>query len=413
MNKAIQHISALLLAGVLVSTTAISSFAESTVYTVQDLAERAYTKDINHTILDRTLTSLWKQRNSALAGSKQVQAQLDLIERYKTLKSKPSSELSIAEIIELTQYRAIFGETPPVYTGQEMLDLFIKNRDFGHASILLEYKKLEAQLNLIKPTLEKAVYDLGLQYIETQENLKLQQSYLEIQKKQLSAQQAKLKLGQISKNQYDLAQLNYQSTAYQINSLENAVSLMKLSFNKLVGLDAKADLQIKDDYLISENYKLETVDAYLKKALENRSEVTTAAFELTTKQSQYETIKQYLSDKLLEDMLNYEKDYIVAQNNYLVAKDNVTEDIIDLYNALVQQDQVLKNQSKVYAVKLQNYKNSSLLFKQGKLSSSDFELLTYQYNTAYNQYKSENRKMGQLLKHMTYATGIGTSSGGN
>lgn len=398
------------LVSVIVATGSLSFAAVNEIYTVSQLVEKAYDIDLNHITIERTLDDLWKQRNELLGVKNQIQDTLDALEKYKVLYKK--NTLTIEDQRNLMIYKAMFGEKPPEYSGQEMLDLYIKNRDFSHANLLLEYTKLENTKNLIKPTLEVNLYNLAMQIVELRDTQTLQKQYESIQKQKWVASKLKYDKGLISKAEYDKLSNETSILMYQIRQLDNNLASLELQINKLTGLDLNSKVTYTNEFLISESYKLKTISEYTNMALINRNEVKNAQLTYDTDKMELEIIKQYLSDQLLTDSINYTNDVIKSESELKLAKANVQKEIVSLYSELIKQDQLLKAQSKVYQKEKKSYDNSKLMYEKGLISKSDFELLTYKYNAAYNTYKTTNRKMGLLLYKMEHATSIGPSSGG-
>lgn len=399
--------------GMIMLTSLSANAAQSDTYTVKQLVDLAYAEDNNHVTIDRTLEELWKQRNSALEGSKQVQELLDSLSRFRTLYEKKASTLTMEEKLTLDQYKAMFGEKPPEYTGQEMLDEYIKNRDFGHANLLVEYQKLENTKKLILPTFEVNIYKLSVQIVELKETYELQSQYEVIQAKKLAEAKAKYAKGLLSKQEFTKMESEYKILTYQMLQLKNNLESVQFQMNKLIGKDLDTSVNYTNEFLISENYVIKPVTEYVSMALTNRAEILNAKFALETDQMELKTIQTYLQNGLLTDSLTYKNDVIESENNLKLTQSKIEKEIVSLYSEIVKQDQLLKNQSKKYQQELKSFQASKALYSKGLMTKSDYELVTYKFNAAYNNYKTVNRKMGQLLYTLERSTNLGPGTGGN
>ncbi|MBI9014989.1 MAG: TolC family protein [Clostridiales bacterium] len=402
----------------LLSIIFTGSFAfadENTIITVEKAIEMATEDSSNIDKIDDSIEKLWKNYRAAIEGKNKIQESLNTIEKFRELYEKKYDEkeiLTLEEEIELKAYTNIFGKLPPVYSGQEMLDNFIKARDFGYYSLYAEIQKLKNTRKTINPSMEAGVRNLYNQVIGLQNTLKLQEEYLAISKEKHEATQMKYDVGQVSAYDVKISELNLNVLEKQIEQLQINLDTLEMNFNQLIDAEVTMKYVLEDTIdSVEDIYAVEPLhnelDVYLADAIQNRSEVKNARISLGVKEREDSIIKMYLTNELLTDRVNADIALIKAQNDLEVAEASVKDNVSDGYIQTLTYWNDYQFSIESLKIKQNNYEDMLKRNELGQVIDSDLALVKYQVTMAEDAVKTNLRNYLNSIDKMEKATGIG------
>ena len=344
--------------------------------------------------LSDSITDVWEQRNHMLGLKQEIQKQLDMIARFEKLYEKKYEDgetLTPMETAELQGYQMALGDEPPSFTNQEMLDQFIKQRDFPHEQLLVTYKQLKNQRALLPDQLETGVRELYVNLVDLRETLEGQQLYTSNLKNQYGSAQQKFELGQISSQDLLISKNNYLIQKLSMEKLERTEKILALNFKKTIGLSLDQPVKLISNMVVFSTIDLQSIEYYEGLALDNRVEVIDAKNVFEMEKREADIIEAYLDNPLTTDRLSYDAAVIDAKNAYESAVLDVKEDITKGYFVTAE---ALED----YEIKLDEYKRSvddlkdkREMFKLGMIDKNTLDMVEFSYEMSKNALLSSRR----------------------
>ena len=391
-----------------------SVFAESDI-TIDQAIELATEDQSVLERIDSTMQKLWDNYNAAQERKKQIESTLASLEAFEELYEKKymaGESLTPEESIELEGYIKKYGDEPPNYTNQEMLDLFIIPRDFGYKSAYAEIQKLRNTKQTVIPSIESNVRELYNQVISFQSTLDLQESYLTLNIAQHEEMILNYELGEIKSEDLILSEMSLSIMTMQVEQLTNNLDTLKMKFNKLIDVSITEEFVLIDTLSSVEDiFAAEplhnSLEVYLDQALMNRAEIKNARIDYEIKEREDSIIKDYLSNELLTDRVSAEVALVEASYNLEQAEALVVDDVSDGYVTMMTywNDYSLSVES--YQLQVDTYEHIKTQYELGQISSMDLYFADYQLEQAINKVESNLRNYMLSIEKMAIASGIG------
>ena len=391
-----------------------SVFAESDI-TIDQAIELATEDQSVLERIDSTMQKLWDNYNAAQERKKQIESTLASLEAFEELYEKKymaGESLTPEESIELEGYIKKYGDEPPNYTNQEMLDLFIIPRDFGYKSAYAEIQKLRNTKQTVIPSIESNVRELYNQVISFQAALDLQESYLTLNIAQHEEMILNYELGEIKSEDLILSEMSLSIMTMQVEQLTNNLDTLKMKFNKLIDVPITEEFVLIDTLSSVEDiFAAEplhnSLEVYLDQALMNRAEIKNARIDYEIKEREDSIIKDYLSNELLTDRVSAEVALVEASYNLEQAEALVVDDVSDGYVTMMTywNDYSLSVES--YQLQVDTYEHIKTQYELGQISSMDLYFADYQLEQAINKVESNLRNYMLSIEKMAIASGIG------
>ncbi|MBI9014182.1 MAG: TolC family protein [Clostridiales bacterium] len=408
----LKKMSALIIAFLL--TINCSVFAESEISIDQTIELATEDQSVLERI-DSTLEKLWDNYNAAKERKKQIESTLASLEAFEELyekKYEAGESLTVEESIELEGYIKKYGDEPPNYTNQEMLDLFIIPRDFGYKSAYAEIEKLRNTKQTIIPGIESNVRELYNQVISFQAALDLQDSYLTLNIEQHDEMVLNYELGEIKPEDLILSEMNLSIMMMQVEQLTNNLDTLKMKFNKLIDVSITEEFvlidtlsSVEDIFAAEPLHK--SLEVYLEEALMNRAEIKNARIDYEVKEREDSIIRDFLSNELLTDRVSAEVALVEAAYNLEQAEVLVVDDVSDGYVTMMTywKDYLLSVES--YKLQVDAYEHMKRQYELGQISSMDLSFADYQIEEAINKVETNLRNYMLSIEKMAIASGIG------
>ena len=397
----------------IILTLVFSSFvyAEEETLTVDKAIEMATEDQSSIEDINDAIEKMWDGYYAAKAGKRQIEATLSTLDRFEELydkKYKDGESLDAFETMELEGYQLAFGDEPPNYTGQEMLDNFIRTRDLTWKSVYSEIQKTKNQRSTIMLSIEKATRDLYNQVVSLQTTLSQQEVYLGISRTQHEQLVLKHSLGQVSDADLKNSEQNLMILEKQIEQISINLDTLEMNFNSLI------DATVTQKFIFTDTVDTLTVepthkklDEYLEAAIINRVEVKNARIDLGVKEREDSIIKNYLKNELLTDRVNADIALITATYALEQAEVTVIDNISDGYISMMTYWNDYQLSLESLELSKNNLADIEKRFELGQVTQTTVDLTTFSVLTAENTVKSNLRNYLNAVDKMDKASGNG------
>ena len=397
----------------IILTLVFSSFvyAEEETLTVEKAIEMATEDQSSIEDIDDGIEQLWDLYYIYKDAKRQVENTLDTIERFEELYEKKYEDgdtLDAFEKMELEGYQIAFGKKPPHYTGQEMLDNFIKTRDLKWKTVYADIQKTKNQKSTVMLSIEKATRDLYNQVVSLQTTLSQQEVYLGISKIQHEQLLLQHSLGQVSDADLKNSEQNLMILEKQIEQIGINLDTLEMNFNSLIDAPVTQKFVFTDtvDTLTVEPTH-KTLDEYLEAAIINRVEVKNARIDLDVKEREDSIIKNYLKNELVTDRVNADIALITATYALEQAEATVIDNIADGYISMMTYWNDYQLSLESLELSKNNLADIEKRFELGQVTQTTVDLTTFSVLTAENTVKSNLRNYLNAVDKMDKASGNG------
>jgi len=397
----------------IILTLVFSSFvyAEEETLTVDKAIEMATEDQSSIEDIDDGIEQLWDLYYIYKDAKRQVENTLDTIERFEELYDKKYEDgetLDAFEKMELEGYQMAFGNKPPHYTGQEMLDNFIKTRDLKWKTVYADIQKTKNQKSTVMLSIEKATRDLYNQVVSLQTTLSQQEVYLGISKIQHEQLLLQHSLGQVSDADLKNSEQNLMILEKQIEQIGINLDTLEMNFNSLI------DAPVTQKFVFTDTVDTLTVepthkilDEYLEAAIINRVEVKNARIDLDVKEREDSIIKNYLKNELVTDRVNADIALITATYALEQAEATVIDNIADGYISMMTYWNDYQLSLESLELSKNNLADIEKRFELGQVTQTTVDLTTFSVLTAENTVKSNLRNYLNAVDKMDKASGNG------
>ena len=224
-----------------------------------------------------------------------------------------------------------------------------------------------ATIENIKCDIEKLYFNL----LQAEKLTEINKDNLDLSKELYNISKKKLDLGVTTKQEVlnsELNQINAQNDYDQsIKNLKNA----KMLFNTNLGYDVLQDIKLTDELKYKE-FKVESIDDAVNKALENRNEVKSAEFNYELEKFNMEVVKGEYADityKYREQAVKLEK----AKQSFEDAKKNIEMEVRSNYLEMLQKEEEIKKGQKSLELAKEGLRLAKLSYEAGVGVFTDLE----------------------------------------
>lgn len=392
-----------------------TSFAEETVIeiNVEDAVTSANADTAAVDGIKDAIEMLWDQYKMADAAAKQIQDYLDVIKKFEKLhdKKEEGESLSFQENAEYKIYQQMFGDEPPKYTKQDMLDNYIKNRDFPKQSIYAEIKKLRDTRDSIPTSIELGVRGLYAQLLSLQNAIATQEDLLAINESRHNSLKLKFEAGTVAEYDLIVSGINLEIQKLEIEKIRNSFKILELNFKQLAKLDLAVEYVYEDTLNVEDIMVVEPIhnelDYYLGKALVNRAEIKSAQYDNVVKVSEEIIIKHYLINELYTDRVNAKLAVDETVDAMLSAEASVTQNIYDGYTEVISYWNDYEYNLEAYRVASDSYDDFALMYELGQIVNDDLSMIGFQLKIAEDNIETSIRNYHDAVYKLEKATGLG------
>lgn len=405
-----RKIISIMLIVMIISSLGIISFANENSVSLTDAVNMAIENTDAINDLEDQMEDMWETHNDMLTLKNQMEDMLTALRRYEDLYDKKYVEkeaLTPFEEQKLAGYQMMFGKTPPKYSGQEMLDKFIKNRDFPHYQTWVGYETMKNNKKQLPITLEASVKELYVNILNLNDMINSQNLYTNILEDKYESAKLKYELGQISAFSLLNEETNYKIQKLNYEKLDRQLKTLKLNFNKLIGIDLKTDAELTSKLYDFRKIELNELSFYENSAVENRMEVINAKLNYDMESREANIIAEYLSNPLTNDRLTYDSDLIDAENELDEAILDVKEDVTKAYFETLQSLDDYNSKIDNYLMKTRDLNEKRSMYEKGMLDKNTFAMIEFVYNMAKDSLVSSRRTFNLNYEKLENASSFG------
>jgi len=394
----------------MISSLGITSFANENSLSLTDAVNMAIENTDSINDLEDQMDDMWEQHNDMLAIKNQIEDTLTALSRYEDLYDKKYVEkeaLTPLEEQKLAGYQFAFGKTPPKYSGQEMLDNFIKRRDFPHYQMWVGYETMKNNKKQIPITLETSVKGLYVNILNLNDMISSQNLYTNILEDKYKSAKLKYELGQISAFELLNEETNYKIQKLNYEKLDRQLKMLKLQFNNLIGVDLKIDVELTSKLYDFRKIELNDLSFYENSAVDYRLEVINAKLNYDMESREAGIIAEYLSNPLTNDRLTYDSDLIDAENALDEAIIDVKEDVTKAYFETLQSFDDYNSKIDNYLMKTRDLNEKRSMYEKGMFDKNTFAMIEFVYNMAKDSLVSSRRTFNLNYEKLENASNFG------
>ncbi|MCL2163460.1 MAG: TolC family protein [Oscillospiraceae bacterium] len=280
-------------------------------------------------------------------------------------------------------------------------------RDLSYDRFNLNIMQIEHNQEIQKKSIEYGVYAQYAGIAQLQSSLVLQRKSLKNTENTLETAKKRYELGDISKAEFDKAQIAYDKAVLEIASSERSLKSQVTSFNKTLGENLNTTYSDFDISLLAPKASNRSINYYLDKATSARSEVILAAERKRLAEAEAEYYKAvYKSERTFE---RYEKIQAAdeAVLEYELAVNAVESDVRSAYKQLL----ALRGSSPYYQRQVEitqdSYERTQTMYELGMVTLSAVDAAALQVNQAELQLLNNRISIWTQQKLLETICGIG------
>lgn len=360
--------------------TPMSSFADVTRYTLDEVFTKSLENSKNMYELDYNIVKIEDGIRQAKAGAKKVEANLDDLQEFRKLyKNEQLGRLTDpVDQMTLAGYQAALGETPPYYTYEEKYNMFYYNSEVVPFNLDISLKKLLNTKEQAESQIKNAVYELYNNYLMLNSVLEINENYLDLMNRQYDDALVKYNNNQVSQMELDITKLNRDNQEKEVNKTKLNIDKIKFNLNKLMGndIDEEFDLDFTPRSYGFENSLSET--EFAKLALENNIDLKNAKYDVQSKEHEIDVMDFYIDDfkrQFRDLMTDYEDSKLtVSKLEY-----DIRENVIYGYNDMTYKGKLVELNKKTSLQKSKEMDKYNNFYDTGKIKMSDLMGVELQY----------------------------------
>jgi|LGOV01.1.fsa_nt_gb hypothetical protein len=395
----------------MISSISVISFADSVVsISLTEAVNKAIDTTDSIDDLDDQMEDIWEQHNDMLQVKHQMEDMLTALSRYEDLYDKKyvdKEALTPMEEGTLMKYQKMFGETPPKYSGQEMFEQFIRNRDFPHYQLWVAYEQMRNNKEMIPIMLESNVKELYVNILNLKDILVSQNDYTNTLKEKYEAAELKYELGQISAFELLNEKTNFLIQKLNNEKIENQLIVLELNFKKLIGIELNSQIKLTSKLFDFRNIELEDISYYESQAITNRMEVIIAKLNYEMESREADIADDYLLNPLLTDRLIYDSDKIDAKNELEEAILDVREDVTKAYFAVEESHEDYNLKVDDYFKATIDLNSKRVMYEMGMIDKNTFSMIEFAHGMAKNSLISASRILKLNYEKLENASSFG------
>ena len=332
---------------------------------------------------------------------------LEMDDRYKVLIADEDSwdeEYHAELIFELEMYRNMKYKE---LTSDERREL-INIRDMGYERFNLNLKRVDNNVEIMRNQLMYAAYAQYTGIAKMQAAIILQQEAMDLQLKNLTVLKARYEIGSASRIEVENAELSYLKAEIDMRKQKRSMTSLLTGFNRLVGENLATDYQDFDRSQLKPPKRDEPVEAYLEKALENRSEIIMAAEELSLAQRQAELYETEITNfRTLDDRQDVYQAAAEAVITYDITVQDVEAEIKSAYKQLVALRGVTRYYESQIKTAQENCERTQVLLDMGMTTAVNVDQVKMSLAQAEMQLENNLIDIWQQRKKLEIISGIG------
>lgn len=360
-----------------------------------DAVKLGVANNANLTSLEISINKMWRVTNedkSFKEISESTQFELDEIDEYYKLSEKKRffDNLTRFEEEQLVKYKDKYGDAP--YYKETIYDNYLNGKAFSNYSSWLQVLNLKDNYATSRARLEgdiQAKYYNLLYFVEV---CKYQEDSLKTMEKQYSGIVLKYEKGLVSELDKYKFELELNKKRMEVKKQTRRKEVQELLFKQLCGIDRFRNIELTDvNAGLNKEYKLDTYQKYLDKALTDRSEVVNAKLQAEVYKKELEYYDKYIRKQYVFARTNLHQQLEDAE--FAITKNilDVTSDIQAAYTDVKSVHRQMEIEKRNAQTKKDDYIIAEKKYSQGQISLIELWKSKDEANSAEMLYKNAQR----------------------
>ncbi|WP_313560199.1 TolC family protein [Ruminiclostridium cellobioparum] len=323
-----------------------------------------------------------------------TQKDLDNIDEYYKLVERKIlyDNLSFFEEDQIIEYKKEYGDIPPPYSRQNLLESYFNGRAFSSYSSWLQVLSLKDSYNTNRAKLEgdiQAAYYNLLYFNELYQSLEDSFNTME---KQYSGMVLKYEKGLVSELDKYKFEVELSKKKLQLQKSKRNREYQELVLKQICGIERSQAIELTGKEAgLNKEYKLDTYKNYLDKALAKRSEVVSAKLQLDVYKQELEYYDKYIRQQYTFARTNLQQQLEDSEFAVTQSTLNITGDIQAAYTDAKSVQSQLEIKKRDSQNKKSDYNIAEKKYSQGQLSLVELWNAKDAANNAEIEYKKAQR----------------------
>ncbi len=242
-------------------------------------------------------------------------------------------------------------------------------------------------------------------------NINIAQKSYELQNQRFNKAVKEHKNGTISEAERLTIETEYKKQGIELSKLKRTLENLEMSFKRQLGISIDTDITLVP-YKTNTDYRIDKYENYLKRALINRSEITTLKMDLKAAEIELYTFNLIYSFEFSNTELDLYKRNMELQipniTNQIKEKQiEVEQELKSAYADFVDKRKTMDNSKMSLESEKKSFEASKLLYKSGSLSSMDYNAAAISLEIAQSDYDTKVRDFDYAIYKFKNSCSIG------
>ena len=364
---------------------------------MQDAIKRGVDSSSQLYSIDLSIKQLWRVTDEDKSFRDLLtitQKELDEIDEYYKLliRNQFYDNLNNIEDDELQKYKEKYGDIPPPYSRQNLLENYLNGRVFSNYSSWLQLLSLKDTYDTNRAKLEGDIQAIYYKLLYLNELYQSLEDSFNTMEKQYSGMVLKYEKGLVSELDKYKFEVELNQKRLQLQKSKRNREYQELVLKQACGIERSQAIELTSrDAGLNKEYKLDTYKNYYDKALLNRSEVVNAKLQQEVYKQELEYYDKYIRQQYAFARTNLQQQLEDAE--FAVAQKvlDVASDIQAAYTEVKSVQSQMAIQKRNAQSKMSDYKIAEKKYSQGLISLADLWNARDAASSAEIEYKKAQR----------------------
>lgn len=379
--------------------------------TLKDATQLAVKNSGQLTRLGKTIKKLRKVYAGSYAIDVLNTDRYIMVDRINELYAKLTSHklMSLDEQGELLMLYTVMEGSEAVKNIK--LEPEINEKDFPDAAKCAAIIKSCLNKELSYLSVEDGIRQTFDSILSVRKNIILAQKSYELQNQRFIKAVKDHKNGTISEAERLTIETEYKKQGIELSKLKRTLENLEMSFKRQLGISIDTDITLVP-YKTNTDYRIDKYENYLKRALINRSEITTLKMDLKAAEIELYTFNLIYSFEFSNTELDLYKRNMELQipniaNQIKEKQIEVEQELKSAYADFVDKRKTMENSKMSLESESKSFEASKLLYKSGSLSSMDYNAATISLEIAQSDYDTKVRDFDYAIYKFKNSCSIG------
>lgn len=379
--------------------------------TLKDATQLAVKNSGQLTRLGKTIKKLRKAYAGSYAMDVLNTDRYIMVDRINELYAKLTSHklMSLDEQGELLMLYTVMDGSDAVKNIK--LEPEINTKDFPDAAKCAAIIKSCLNKELSYLSVEDGIRQTFDSILSVRKNTNLAQKSYELQTQRFNKAVKEHKNGTISEAERLTIETEYKKQGIELSKLKRTLENLEMSFKRQLGISIDTDITLVP-YKTNTDYRIDKYENYLKRALINRSEITTLKMDLKAAEIELYTFNLIYSFEFSNTELDLYKRNMELQipniaNQIKEKQIEVEQELKSAYADFVDKRKTMENSKMSLESERKSFEASKLLYKSGSLSSMDYSAATISLEIAQSDFDTKVRDFDYAIYKFKNSCSIG------